>query len=370
MKTTRIGIDARFYGEGTGISRYTRELLRELGQLDTKTEYLVFLLPRDEKVWHSPGANFRPVFVDAPIFSPQEQSILKKALESAKCDLIHFLNFNHPLFYSGPFVTTYYDLTLYRRPAEKGMKGKLRKGLFRMIFHRAYRSAKAVLPISDWSSKEVQRELGVSKKVIHLATMGAPMPASSYGDRPYKEPYLLFVSAWYSHKGIDTLLNAFAQYHEGHPGSSLQLVLVGKQEKASSQVQKQLSTHPYRDHIQTPGFVSDEDLPTYMHHALAVTVPSRSEGFGLPVLEAYVHGTTVLASNNTSLPEAVGTGGLLIDTEDVGAWAKAFETIFSDSKLRESLIAKGTEHVTHFTWKKCAEATLDTYKSVLGPSSF
>ena len=93
-------------------------------------------------------------------------------------------------------------------------------------------------------------------------------------------------------------------------------------------------------------------------------MPSRYEGFGLPVLEAMSCGTPVCASTGSALPELVRDAGLLVDPDDVEGWAAVLMRLYQDENLRRDLSQKGLRRASGFSWKKAAGQTLDLYRKL------
>lgn len=107
--------------------------------------------------------------------------------------------------------------------------------------------------------------------------------------------------------------------------------------------------------------VSDEQLACLYRAAGALAFPSHYEGFGLPALEALHAGCPVVASNRGSLPEVVGAAGLLLEPDDVDAWAEALWRVLTDDALADALRRAGPERARSFTWARTAAATLALY---------
>ncbi len=104
-----------------------------------------------------------------------------------------------------------------------------------------------------------------------------------------------------------------------------------------------------------PGFVAQEDLPTLYRQAVMFVYPSLYEGFGLPPLEAMACGLPVIASNTTSLPEAIGDAALTVNPTDVEAITAAMARILNDTSLRQCLQQAGIERARKFTWQRTAQ---------------
>jgi glycosyltransferase involved in cell wall biosynthesis len=371
----RIGIDARMYRKSTGgLGRYTRELLHHLLPLDPANDYVIFLTPSDMAEWDIDLPHVRPVVVDILHFDPiKEQSAFLKELRAQKLDLVHFLNFNHPLLYTKPFVVTLHDLTMFLFTPHGNRKiHPVKKLGFNVIFRHAMSASKKVISISEYSAFDAERLLKVPHAKMEVVYEGGPEPMQfQAGSKDMiqkylgtRDPYFLFVSQWRPHKGIITLIEAFDAFKK-ETGLPHKLVLVGNPEAATDDVRKALVEVQSASDIIAPGFVPDELLLGLFHYATSFIMPSEYEGFGLPVLEAFAHGTPVIAADNSSLPEVVGKAGLLFPTRDAYALAAHMKKIATDADFRDKLLSKGPAQLAKFSWQHCAEQTLDVYYSVL-----
>ena len=112
-------------------------------------------------------------------------------------------------------------------------------------------------------------------------------------------------------------------------------------------------------------FISDEQLRWMYENTAVYCFPSLSEGFGLPGLEAMLHGAPVASSTATCLPETHGDAAHYFDPYDVEDIAHAIDDLLTDEKLRRQLIKKGKQHVKTFSWQRMAEQTLAVYNSVV-----
>lgn len=109
----------------------------------------------------------------------------------------------------------------------------------------------------------------------------------------------------------------------------------------------------------------DAMLHALYREAAAFVYPSIYEGFGLPPLEAMAAGCPVVSSNTSSMPEVICDAGSYFDPYDLESMSYSIEnTLFSES-LRRDLINKGYENIKRFSWRKCADETLQVYKDLL-----
>ena len=114
------------------------------------------------------------------------------------------------------------------------------------------------------------------------------------------------------------------------------------------------------------GYVDDSDQAALYSGALFFVYTSAYEGFGLPPLEAMSCGTPVITSNNSSLPEVVGSAAIMIDYDDDEAHIKAYESYYYNENLRQENSKKGLERAKLFSWEKCADIMITEMKRRAG----
>lgn len=369
----RIGIDARFYRNVTGgIGRYTRNLLSHIAKIDSHNQYFVFITENDTREWISLGANFTPVVTGAAHYSVAEQTTFLKDLYLYRLDLVHFLNFNHPIFYWKPFISTLHDFTVYFFPTGRQQTNKLRRKAFIYVLKHSLTAASAVLAISQNSAKDAREVFNIPDNKIRVVYEGRPKPVnitaaqvrSAHEYLNTFEPYFLFVSQWRPHKGIITLVEAFDLFKQ-QTDLPHKLVLAGKQDYSHKHVQEAIGKSSCKADIIAPGFVPEELLGALYHASTAYVLPSLYEGFGLMLLEAFAFGAPAISSNNSSLPEVGGEGALYFPTGDARALADQLEQLAKKPKLRDEILEKGKAQLKKFSWERCATETLKVYNEVL-----
>jgi glycosyltransferase involved in cell wall biosynthesis len=176
--------------------------------------------------------------------------------------------------------------------------------------------------------------------------------------------FLLFVSRWERYKGLDTLLESFAILRAEFP--DLQLVICGKPVATSPDVADLVSVAKAGGlKVITPGFVTDTELSTLYQTASIYVHPSRYEGFGLMILEAFAAGVPVVTSTASCLPEVAGEAALLANPNDSTELAEKISDILSNPELAATLRELGLARAAEYTWAKTAAATHDAYLQTL-----
>lgn len=117
---------------------------------------------------------------------------------------------------------------------------------------------------------------------------------------------------------------------------------------------------------QTIPWLDYDELELLYSSAKVLLYASLYEGFGLPILDAYLCGLPVITSNTSAMPEVGGDAAFYVDPLNVDGIKKAVKKVMSDSELRKDLIKKGFDQVKKFSWEKCAKETFDVYKKLHG----
>jgi glycosyltransferase involved in cell wall biosynthesis len=167
-------------------------------------------------------------------------------------------------------------------------------------------------------------------------------------------PYVLAFGAADPRKNTRRILRAWAGLDLG-VRERTGLLIVGLQGPILEELRAEARAIAPEGACVLAGFAEESDLPALMSGAEALCYPSLSEGFGLPVLDAFACGTPVLTSTTTSLPEVAGEAALLVDPMDTDAIREALRQMVTRPDVRETLRARGTERLELFSWERCAK---------------
>ena len=113
------------------------------------------------------------------------------------------------------------------------------------------------------------------------------------------------------------------------------------------------------------GYMSDEALAALYASAMVLVYPSLYEGFGLPPLEAMASGTPVVVSNRSTLPEVVGSAGVIIDAQDENGLREELRRFDEDGWFWHGRAQASLAQAATFSWQKCADETVLVYRKVL-----
>ncbi|HET7377328.1 MAG TPA: glycosyltransferase family 1 protein, partial [Anaerolineae bacterium] len=143
--------------------------------------------------------------------------------------------------------------------------------------------------------------------------------------------------------------------------STQHLVVAGKLGWLTDPIVAKVKELGLEGRVHFTGFIDDEDLPALISCAALVAMPSKYEGFGLPVLEAMACGVPVIASNTSSLPEVGGTAVLYAPPDDVRAWIELIDRVMGDNALRADMVDRGLKQSSKFRWLDTAAQTIEVY---------
>lgn len=333
----RIGIDARKIAD-FGIGTYIRGLLRGLAELGGDDQYVAFA-PEDAPI----PAGVEHVVVDAPHYSVRELLIVGRAADRARLDVFHAPHYVVPMT-RVPLVVTIHDLIHLHQP----MGNRLAPLYARVMLQRAVKLAKRVLTVTNAVKAQLEAELGARDVIVTPNGVDQPLRGTPRNTEEPEELFFLCVGNDKPHKNIGAAVDAIARV----PGA--RLVLVGGS----------FDRFRTRERVEVRGFVDERELDSLYRRALALVVPSLEEGFGLPALEAMARGAAVITSRDAALVEVTSDAALHVDARDVSSLVDAMTRVMRDDALRARLGANGVEHARAFTWKRCAEAARDAYRSV------
>ncbi len=376
----RIGIDATCWANRRGYGRFARETVRAMISAAPHHQFECFgdrtaldAMPIDD-------ANVRLVevaqgaaAVDAASAdgyrAPGDLLRLTRAVAKARPDV----------FFS-PSVYTYFPLpprmravvTIHDAIAERFPELTLpsrRSQLFwRLKVSLAIRQAHLILTVSDYAAKEIARVHGLGANRIRVA-LEAPessyQPASRFEIEraasaiglPPTARWFTYVGGFSPHKHVDVILRALAECPDVH------LLLIGRTDGDAFLTNRDALTNlvsglGLEDRVHWTGYLDDTTVAALHSGAIATLLPSASEGFGLPAVEAAACGTPVIATTESPLPQLLAAGGRFIDPGQVAPLAAAMLEFAGDSVARQVAADAALAGARRLSWQRTGAATL------------
>jgi glycosyltransferase involved in cell wall biosynthesis len=373
----KIAIDIRRITE-FGVGTYTRNVIRALARLDQDNEYFLLGLPEKAKEIGGLPGNFSSVEVASPDTAGgffQCHSVLRRL----GCELVHVPHlFWLPHHFPCPYVVTVHDLLDHMYRARNG--SGLKRSMHFQLTRRVLRNAARIFAVSQFTKTELQKLFGIDPikiEVIYNAIDARFLTGhASEADRQMLTeryqityPFLLYAGRISPHKNVVRIIEAFAalkpELAKQDVFPDLKLIIIGDELSQHPDLRRTVVRAGVQNDVRFLGFVPIDVLRVFYDAAKVFVFPSLYEGFGLPPLEAMAHGTPVITSNTSSIPEVVGNAAVLVNPENLFEMRRALQRVLCDQALREKLRQSGYEQVKKFSWDHSVSEILAGYQEVL-----
>lgn len=374
----KIGIDISQIVFGTGVSKYTENLVKSLIKIDSKNKYILFgssLRQRKKlnefrrQLKESQNVEFKLL-----PFPPRILEILWNNLHilpidnfTGVVDIFHSSDWLQPPIKSKQTkkITTIHDMVVYLFPSS--MHSRIVANQKRR-FSQVKREADLIIADSESTKEDVIKFLEIEQdkiSVVHLAAAAHFRPKSDAQIKEalekykIKRPYILSVATQEPRKNIQKLLDVFEKIYQNpkYKNQNLKLVLTGKFGWGESL--------KLQENVIATDYVSEQDLVALYSGCRVFVYPSLYEGFGLPVLEAMACGAPVITSKNSSMAEIANDTAILVDPRSEGQLKNAIEMVL-DLKLADyqKFVNASLTRARKFSWTKTAKETLSLYRKL------
>jgi glycosyltransferase involved in cell wall biosynthesis len=373
----KIAIDIRRMTE-FGVGTYIRNVVRTLCRLDHENEYFLIGPPAKVQEIGILPANFHNIPAKAPERTFQGYREFRTALKRLNCDLVHIPNlFSVPRMMPCPYVITVHDMLehMSRTQQQTGFWGAWQMQMTRQVL----RGAARIFAVSNFTCTEIEKLFEIPSSRIEvvynaiderfLHGHASPADRELIAERyQVTYPFLLYAGRISPHKNVVRMIEAFSalktelERDQAYP--DLKLIIIGDDLSGNPDLRRTVVRSGVQNDVRFLGFVPIEVLRIFYDSAKIFVFPSLYEGFGLPPLEAMAHGTPVVTSNATSLPEVVGNAAVLVNPENVFEIMRALHRVLMDKALRERMKERGYKQVTRFSWESSVRRVLDAYRQV------
>ena len=363
-----------------GVGTYIRNVVRTLARLDRDGEY--FLIGSPERVAEC-GAlppNFHSVALDGGDNTLKGTLDFRAIVRRLDCDVVHIPHLYWiPRGLGCPYILTVHDLLEHMYGSRDA--SSLRRSLYFYLTRRALRKAARVIAVSQFTKNEIEKLLAVPdarSEVVynaiderflhgHATAADRELIAQRY---QVNHPFILYAGAIRPHKNVVRIIEAFSslkselQNEQQFP--DLMLIIIGDELSSHPRLRRTVVRSGVQNDVRFLGFVPIEVLRIFYDVAKIFVFPSLYEGFGLPPLEAMAHGTPVVTSNTSSLPEVAGNAAVLVNPENVFEIRRALQRVLLDPALRERMKRRGYEQAQRFSWTSSVSRILEIYREVAG----
>lgn len=362
-----------------GVGTYIRNIVRTLSRLDRETHYFLIGPPaKVHEIGPLPG-NFQTVALLSDERSVRGYYDFRNALKKNECDLVHIPNlFSVPRALPCPYVMTVHDMLDHMSRAREH-NGFLRSLHFQLT-KRVLEGAARIFAVSNFTRTEIEKlfEIPLSHIEVvynaiderflrgHASAADRELIAQRY---QVTYPFLLYAGRISPHKNVVRMIEAFSALkteldkEQAYP--DLKLIIIGDDLSGNPDLRRTVVRSGVQNDVRFLGFIPIEVLRIFYDVAQIFVFPSLYEGFGLPPLEAMAHGTPVVTSNVSSLPEVVGNAAVLVNPENVFEIMRALHRVLMDKALRDRMRERSYQQAMKFSWELSVRRVLDAYREIV-----
>lgn len=295
--------------------------------------------------------------------------LILKDLKKEKVDIFHGLSGELPFGISKTgikSVVTIHDLIFRHYPQ---YYKPIDRTIYDYKFRKACNEADKIIAVSDCTKSDIISFYNIPEDKIVTIYQGCHPNFKSEPDAElvnevksiYNLPkrYIACVGTVEERKNLLLIAKAMAYLPK-----DIHLIAVGRKTAYAKEVEEFCDKNGLSDKVRIIEGVPFKYLPSIYHAAELFAYPSRFEGFGIPIVEAISAGLTGVAATGSCLEEAGGEGVVYVNPDSVEECAAALNCLLTDKDYKQSLIAKGKEHIKRFSPDTIAEEIMKVYKSL------
>jgi glycosyltransferase involved in cell wall biosynthesis len=387
----RVCIDARLdAGRFGGVEQVVIGLAAALSRLEDGDEEYLFLTHPEGDEWIRPylGGPCRLLHSRRSYANRRSRAIARGVMEripgvgirfavrpsdgtieAAEVDVVHF-PIQDAFTTEIPSIYQPHDLQHLHLPELFSSWERARR---EAIYRTHCERATLVVAMTSWGRRDFVESYGLSPEKVTVVPGGSVLheysaPTEADLDQlrarlSLADSFLLYPAQTWPHKNHERLLEALAHIR-AESGTTIPLVCPGKQTREFRAIRELVEELGLADSVSFPGFVSSLELRGLYELATALVFPSRFEGWGLPICEAFESGLPVVSSTATGLPDVVGDAGLLFDPDDIAGMAAQVQRLWSDPGLREQLRERGAKRAAEFSFDHTARLFRAHYRQI------
>jgi glycosyltransferase involved in cell wall biosynthesis len=381
----QVGIDITSIVYERGVSRYTANLVRALAKRKDVSLSLYGCTMRQKpilerfvkSVLHENPLAQRRVSANFQSLPPKLQELMWYGIGRNRVraifpqlDVFHSWDWIQPPDKDLPLVSTIHDLAILKFPETAHPK-------ILDMHQRSWKILKErnaqIIAVSRATRRDVIELLDFPAERVHVVYEALPMETVRVNEAMTEEqyeaiklslglnkPFLLFVGTREPRKNLVRLIEAWQGMEQ-----DIELLIAGE---AGWDRSEDAATKKSKKQPRFLGKITNEELAVLYGEAEVFCYPSLYEGFGLPILEAFYHGTPVVTSNVSSLPEVAGNAAELVDPNSVESIRKGIELILKEStENQQKRLQRMIIRLQMFSWDKVAEETLKVYAQAQVP---
>jgi glycosyltransferase involved in cell wall biosynthesis len=364
-----VAIDGReISNKGTGIGRYTKNLIINLLKLDKTTNY--YVLTNGENVQLGEFTNLKILPSKKMSNSDWEKKFVPEVMKTYNVDLFHNTRSGNTFFQplDFPHITTVHDIIPWKMQNEFPKKLVDRWNNF---FPPYLESTRHIITISKRTTEDLLEWTGINKKKISLIYQGIDPHVKRIPKEKAKElvkkhfgindPYIFTIGRNQVYKNVQSLIKAFSILPD-HLKKNYTLVIAGNK---AEEYQPMINDLSLQEYVKPLGYIPEDLLPVLYSGSELFVFPSLYEGFGFPPLEAMSFGVPVISSDIDTMKEVLEDSAVYFNPYDQNDIADKIQLMLNNLSLCMEMSEKGLSHVKKYSWENTASKTLQVYHSIL-----
>jgi len=368
----KIGIDARSITKGRicGVSRVTIALIEGLSIIDSINEYTIYFNSFIPEI--KVRSNFKLELTGCSRMNPLDDYRFFNILRRSNLDLFHSMHSWLPVFLPKKLkrIVLIHDLFSITDPSffsKYNPFHRIVRKYFYFLTLNTINSADRILTVSNYSKKRIievfPNAIGKVDVIYNAIGLFESNSVSSCEQNFRKNKYILYIGNCRSYKNVEILIHGFKLYLEEYPELSIDLVIAGND--TCDDIKELSRLLGLENQVIFHRNPTDGEIIQLYKNALFFILPSKFEGFGIPVLEAMSLGTPVIISDAETLLEIAGDAALSFKKDHASDLADKIHQMVTDRDKRLLLKEKGLQRVKDFTWEKSAEKLKKIYEETI-----
>jgi glycosyltransferase involved in cell wall biosynthesis len=312
-----------------------------LPDLPLESKYFKYIVIPKRTIWSQ---------IDLPLYLLLFQKKLDLFLA-----LAHYL----PRIYFSKSVVVIHDLSFFYYP-----DSFLKKDLYQLKNWTGYsvKSANKIIAVSNNTKVDLIKNYNIEEDRIEVIYNGFDQKTnvSDNKEKSKVKPYFIYIGTIQPRKNLENTILAFHRFLQNEPNYSL--YIVGKKGWLFEEIFNLVKQRKLTDKVIFTNYLSEEKKVSLLKQAEALIMPGFYEGFGLPLLEAFLHKIPIIAARSGALPEIARDAALYFEPENVADLVKKMKLV---ENVKNELISKGTARLKMFSWTRTAKQILDTCRQVI-----
>lgn len=349
--------------ESGGVETYVRSFVEGVKTSSIAPEFTAFINKESRDVFDFPD-QFQVVETPVPAsIRPLryfwEQAILPYQIKKENVDVLFSPGVMTPICTSVPSVITIHDANFAQVPETFS---RFKKAVISRAYPLSAKKASKIITVSNFSKKDILEYIDVSADTIETVynplPPDLPSPGANAGSE-FEGDYLLTVGKDYSHKNLETAVQALSDLPE-----KIHHVFAGFEAPPDHHLRLEAESLEVDERVHFAGYVSKERLATLYSEAEIYVHPSRYEGFGFPLIEAMYYDTPVISSDAASLPEVGGDAAVYFDPNSPSELSQQIRKVYQSEQRRQEMIRKGRMNINQFSCDSFVEKITGVCTSV------